>query len=142
MGTTTGKKVAEVAIGTRKGKRMKKETKAFGRYENGFTITFENGLVLSTRFGSMNYCENKSATLEDIDRSGSEPLVSNDAEVAVWRVPRGNTDQFSENGGRNWVTEWQQDIFQDSRDNDVRGWVQIANWLQLLEWCRDHPAEH
>ena len=38
---------------------MDKETKTFGRYDNGFTLKFDNGLVLSTRFGGMNYCENK-----------------------------------------------------------------------------------
>ena len=32
--------------------------KAFGRFDNGFTLTFENGLVLSTRFGPENYCDN------------------------------------------------------------------------------------
>ena len=116
---------------------VNEETKAFGRYDNGFTITFENGLVLSTRFGEMNYCENKSATLEDIGRSGREPLVSNDAEVAVWRDLSASTTDDA----RQWVTEWQQDIFQDSMNNDVRGWVQIKNWLQLLDWCRNWQSE-
>ena len=120
-----------------RGVEVNEETKAFGRYDNGFTITFENGLVLSTRFGEMNYCENKSATLEDIDRSGREPLVSNDAEVAVWRDLSASTADDT----RQWVTEWQRDIFQDSMDSDVRGWVQIKNWLQLLDWCRNWQSE-
>ena len=120
-----------------RGVEVNEETKAFGRYDNGFTITFENGLVLSTRFGEMNYCENKSATLTDIDRSGREPLVSNDAEVAVWRDLSASTADDA----RQWVTEWQRDIFQDSMNNDVRGWVQIKNWLQLLDWCRNWQSE-
>ena len=126
-----------------RGVEVNEETKAFGRYENGFTITFENGLVLSTRFGEMNYCENKSDALGTFaqrtlaDKMADGPLLSDNAEVAVWRN-RGTTKT---NDARQWVTEWQQDIFQDSMDSDVRGWVQIKNWLQLLDWCRNWQSE-
>ncbi len=117
--------------------KTNKETKAFGRYENGFTITFENGLVLSTRFGSMNYCENKSATFDAIETSTApEPLVSDDAKVAVWLA---HTRETADN--RQWVTEWQQDVFHGSTDQDVRGWVRVENWLQLLDWCREWKME-
>jgi len=116
--------------------KTNKETKAFGRYENGFVITFENGLVLSTRFGSMNYCENKSATFGERPHR-PEPLVSDDAEVAVWLA----TPRAGHGDDRQWVTEWQQDIFQDSMEDDVRGWVRIEDWLQLLDWCREWKME-
>jgi len=116
--------------------KTNKETKAFGRYDNGFTITFENGLVLSTRFGSMNYCENKSATFH---RSAArpEPLVSDDVEAAVWLA----SARDGPGDDRQWVTDWQQDIFRSSSEEDVRGWLRIEDWLQLLDWCREWKME-
>ena len=106
--------------------------KAFGRYDNGFTITFENGLVLSTRFGAMNYCENKKSLGDFPNERDGSPLLSDDVEIGVWY----------ENDERNntmpdWVTDWQQDIFNDdSGTDDVRGWVTHSEWLRVVNWCR------
>ena len=117
---------------------MTQKNKTFARYDNGFTLTFENGLVLSTRFGAMNYCENKSGRgPADFakERNGS-PLVSDNAEVAVWlNNSESKTSHF-------WVNGWQEVVF-DVADpyDDVRGNVTMPEWLQIVDWCRAWKPE-
>ena len=116
---------------------MTQENKTFGRYDNGFTLTFENGLMLSTRFGVMNYCENKSAALNAFnkERDGS-PLVSDNAEVAVW------LNNSESKTSHDWVNGWQEVVFDDADPaDDVRGWVTMAEWLQVVDWCRAWKPE-
>ena len=122
---------------TRKNK-VTNEEKAFGRFDNGFTLTFENGLVLSTRFGAMNYCENRSGVLDALAEVDNTPLFSDDAEVAVW-WPRLHAES---NGSHDWVNGWQEVVFDDADPpDDVRGWVTMAEWLQIVDWCRAWKPE-
>ena len=117
---------------------MTNKNKTFGCFHNGFTITFDNGLLLSTRFGSMNYCENKSGVMGKAadDPTKFAPLLSDDVEVAVW-VADDETDM-----DRGWVTEWQTEVFgEDGYVQDVRGYVRIDDWLRLLDWCRNWVRE-
>jgi len=39
---------------------------------------------------------------------------------------------------RDWVNGWQEVVF-DVTDpyNDVRGYVNLAEWLQILDWCKE-----
>lgn len=112
--------------------------KTFGRFDNGFTLTFENGLVLSTRFGPGNYCDNHEMDIS----SHMDNLFSNTVEVGVW-------DSDSREP-RNWVNGWQEAVFDDVREvvfdvvdpyDDVRGYVTMPEWLQILEWCRAWKPE-
>ncbi len=116
---------------------MTEETKAFGSYDNGFTLTFENGLVLSTRFGAMNYCENHSGVLDALaKRHDDTPLFSDNAEVAVW------LNNAESNGSHDWENGWQEVVFGDANpSDDVRGWVTMAEWLQIVDWCRAWKPE-
>ena len=117
--------------------------KAFGRFDNGFTLTFENGLVLSTRFGPGNYCDNHEMNISSQMASESMgSLFSDTVEVGVWDSdPR---------DPRNWVNGWQEAVFDDVREvvfdvvdpyDDVRGYVTMPEWLQILEWCRAWKPE-
>ena len=119
---------------------MDKETKTFGRYDNGFTLKFDNGLVLSTRFGGMNYCENKAqgGVLDYLAREPSDaPLFSDDAEVAVWFGDSTPADNNCE-----WENGWQTAIFGDeSPTDDVRGHIIFSEWLQVVDWCRNWQSE-
>ena len=112
--------------------------KRFGSYDNGFTLKFDNGLVLSTRFGVGNYCENREPTPP---RPKLEPLFSEDCEVAVWDstattfdVEEHETHDWA-TGSRDWVTGWQEAVFNQEAHDDVRGWVSFSDWLRVVEWC-------
>jgi len=112
------------------------KNKAFGSFDNGFTMTFENGLVLSTRFGAMNYCENRGDVLDALAEGDNTPLFSDDAEVAVW------LNNSESETSRDWENGWQEVVF-DTVDpaDDVRGWVTMAEWLQIVDWCRAWKPE-
>lgn len=115
---------------------MTQKNKSFGSFDNGFTMTFENGLVLSTRFGAMNYCENRGDVLDALAEVDNTPLFSDDAEVAVW------LNNSSSNGSHDWENGWQEVVFGDADpSDDVRGWVTMAKWLQIVDWCRTWQAE-
>ena len=120
---------------------MTNKNKSFGSHHNGFTITFDNGLLLSTRFGTMNYCENKSGVMGNIAKtvrnlSHGDSILSDDVEVAVWKTD-GKPDE-----SHDWVTEWQTEVFaENGYVEDVRGYVKIDDWLRLLDWCRDWVSE-
>tara|TARA_Y100000034_G_scaffold12243_1_gene12861 strand:+ start:836 stop:1183 length:348 start_codon:yes stop_codon:yes gene_type:complete len=108
------------------------KNKTFGCFHDGFTITFNNGLLLSTRFGSMNYCENKSGVMGNFAQTSGDPLLSDDVEVAVWKTDRKPDESHD------WVTEWQTEVFDEDGYRDaVRGYVKIDDWLRLLDWCRN-----
>ena len=115
---------------------MTQKNKAFGSFDNGFTMTFENGLVLSTRFGAMNYCENRGDVLDALAEGDNTPLFSDDAEVAVW------LNNSESETSRDWENGWQEVVF-DTVDpaDDVRGWVTMAEWLQIVDWCRAWKPE-
>ena len=113
---------------------MTEETKAFACYENGFTLTFESGLVLSTRFGKFNYCENYQSVVPDWATHANVETpkfsASDTAEIGVWDSAEIDT--------RNWITEWQTAVFGVLEPNDdVRGYVTLAEWLQILAWCKE-----
>ena len=115
---------------------MTQKNKAFGSFDNGFTMTFENGLVLSTRFGAMNYCENRGDVLDALAEGDNTPQFSDDAEVAVW------LNNSESETSRDWENGWQEVVF-DTVDpaDDVRGWVTMAEWLQIVDWCRAWKPE-
>ena len=115
---------------------MIQKNKAFGSFDNGFTMTFENGLVLSTRFGAMNYCENRGDVLDALAEGDNTPLFSDDAEVAVW------LNNSESETSRDWENGWQEVVF-DTVDpaDDVRGWVTMAEWLLIVDWCRAWKPE-
>ena len=112
---------------------MTNKNKTFGSFYNGFTITFDNGLLLSTRFGPMNYCENfAKRDIIAMGKAADDPLFSDDVEVAVWKTD-GKPDE-----SHDWGTEWQTEVFaEDGYVQDVRGYGKIDDWLRLLDWCRN-----
>ena len=106
------------------------EEKAFGSFDNGFTLTFENGLVLSTRFGPGNYCDNHEMNISSLSEFMGN-LFSDTVEVGVWDNAKPDS--------RCWVNGWQEVVF-DVADadpyDDVRGYVTMPEWLQIVDWCR------
>ena len=110
--------------------------KSFGRFDNGFTLTFENGLVLSTRFGAINYCENRAEVLKIPAKVDNTPLFSDNAEVAVW------LNNSEPKTSRDWVNGWQEVVFDVAGlSDDVRGYVTMPEWLQIIDWCRAWEPE-
>ena len=121
---------------------MTENTKAFGCYSNGFTLAFANGLVLSTRFGKSNYCENQQDVSIDFDNFKDEgTIMSNNVEVGVWRSAEEETAE-----DRVWENGWQTAIFGDEEAtrthihqwpcDDVRGWITMSDWLKIVDWCK------
>ena len=122
--------------------------KRFGSYENGFTLKFDNGLVLSTRFGFGNYCENRDNEnySDRLGRSLDRPVFSEDCEVAVWDSSATTDVEEPATTGRceshdwatdsrDWITGWQEAVFNQEVHDDVRGWVSFSDWLKVVEWC-------
>lgn len=90
----------------------------------GFTIDFPNGVCLSTQFGAANYCENKD-NFEDFDVGKYiEYIPCKNVEIAIW-----------DNKGV-WITK---KIL--NHDNDVKGWVEIDEWLDIFDKCRNYKGD-
>tara|TARA_Y100000296_G_scaffold7021_1_gene8411 strand:+ start:4322 stop:4696 length:375 start_codon:yes stop_codon:yes gene_type:complete len=120
-------------------------TKSFNRHDNGFSLRFDNGLVLSTVFGTASYTENKDRPSTSRPR---ESLHSDTVEVAVWDDSYEGLQSSTDASGRvgfnryrPWVTDWIGDIFNADVHDDVRGWVTMNEWLKLVEWCRNWKKE-
>ena len=118
-------------------------TKSFNRHDNGFSLRFDNGLVLSTVFGTGSYTENKDRPSTSQPR---ESLHSDTAEVAVWDDSHGGLQSSTAapdgvHRHRPWVTDWIGDVFNDDVHDDVRGMVTMNEWLKLVEWCRNWKKE-
>jgi len=97
---------------------------------SGFQILFQNGITLSTQFGGGAYCG-----IHDIE-VGSEKLLSRleskDAEIAIFE--NGN------NGG--WLTKQAYlECFDKDIEDDVKGYVELPEWLTLLDWCRTYKPK-
>ena len=99
-----------------------KDKKTFSCNDNGFAITFPNGLTLSTRFGYGNYCENhdNEKQLESF-RQPFLGLQSDNVEVAIIKKDGGFI--AGENG------------------DTVKGYVEIDEWLEVFKWCQNHRSE-
>jgi len=94
----------------------------------GFKITFPNGIVLSTQFGMTNYCENRETYISNKENIQN----SNDAEVAIWH--KDNPDE--------WLTrEMYKDVFGSELCDDVIGYINIAEWLEIFEWCKNYRKQ-
>lgn len=97
-----------------------KDTKTFRTCDNkGFQIKFPNGVILSTQFGWGNYCENRDKPMPDYKLPRPDEMSDN-AEIAIID-PSGK-----------WITA----EFKDTGDV-VLGWVEIDDWLEALDFCRN-----
>ena len=89
----------------------------------GFQITFDNGLTLSTQFGSGNYCDNQLGSTSDplVAVQKHESYKSKTAEIAVM------------NGAGDWKTRETMILAGlDEPCDDVVGWVSVADWAKLV----------
>jgi hypothetical protein len=88
----------------------------------GFHITFPNGLTLSTQFGGGNYCDN-----HDIEIGVKmQNLESQNVEIAIW----------DKEG--TWLTrQAYEEKCNKEIDDDVEGYVEIEEWLEIVDWCRE-----
>ena len=89
--------------------------KNFQSGHNGFWLTFDNGVVLSTQFGCGNYCENRN------ERDFDKKYTSSDAEVAI----------MDENN--NWLTK----EYENNEDNVLAN-VSFDKWLEIVQWCKNY----
>jgi hypothetical protein len=88
-------------------------------FSKGFHITFPNGVTLSTQFGWGNYCENRDMS----SRETPDPLVSKNAEIAIW------------NEKEEWITD---EILKNG--DMVQGYVDIVEWLEIIEKCKNYKG--
>ena len=99
---------------------------AFGRMEHGFCLKFDNGVKLSTMFGQHHFCDNHNSFMESEYFDAKIPLFCDNVEVLVF------------NDKKRALTGWQEDIFgDDDPQDDVRGYVNLTQWLQLVDWCKN-----
>lgn len=53
-------------------------------YNKGFTMAFNNGLVISVQWGVGNYCERKSYTEDILSEMKQYAVQSSNAEIMIW----------------------------------------------------------
>ncbi len=84
-------------------------------WKRGFRVTFENGLILSTGWGTGMYCEMRS-------KRGTSLRSSPDAEIAAW-----------------WHDDAQ--FVKLTEHDDVLGWVKPDEWwrffTEMQTWTKD-----
>jgi len=85
----------------------------FSIFKKGFSLTFENGLCISTRFGGGNYCDNYES-----DFNSKDIPPCKDCEIAILDTLRGDA----------FVTK---EFF--GKDNDVKGYVTFNEWLEIVD---------
>jgi len=83
----------------------------------GFQMTFENGLTISVQWGPMNYCAQRSQAFAPHESEGHRGKVNTsiDAEIAIWDA---------------------KDHWFDFGSDTVKGWVkadEVAHWIYLAE---------
>lgn len=105
------------------------------RRNRGFFIDFDNGLVLSTQFGERNYCQNydnhKSVLYCNNCDNPLYSVSSKDVEIAIFI-------EDDKGGVKKWMT---QKILGDLGD-DVKGYVGLAEWLEILEKVKNWKPEN
>ena len=91
----------------------------------GFHVTFPNGVTLSTQFGSGTYCNNHDFKIGSMQRV--DQLESGNAEIAIW-------DKDGE-----WLTKQAyKETFDEELHDDVKGYVEIMGWYDILNWCHEY----
>jgi len=95
----------------------------------GFSITFPNGIILSTQIGAGNYCESYHNNIIKQSRTpaGELTIKSSNCEIAI-----------IEQKSREWLTGIAMKDLGESRIDDVVGWVELDRWLEYLDWCRNY----
>jgi len=90
----------------------------------GFSLGFENGLVISVQWGSMNYCERKSLNADYNAEMRQNIVQSTTAEIAIW-----DTNSVEQPDGT-YVVNHEFNFGYDC----VKGWCtanEVANWIQI-----------
>lgn len=85
----------------------------------GFTMGFDNGLVISVQWGSMNYCERRSFNPDPHAEMNQEIVQSATAEIAIWNL---DSDWF------------------DFGSDQVKGWCtanEVADWISMVAKAED-----
>ena len=86
----------------------------------GFAITFPNGVTLSTQIGRGNYCDNYNK------ENDKYQTVCCNCEIAIW-----------DSSGA-WITRQMfNDLNIDDTNDDVLGRVEINQWLEIFDWCKN-----
>ena len=99
------------------------ERKTFFTDGNGFQITFDNGLVLSTQFSGFHYCSNRTG----LELKQKESYSSNNAEIAV----------IDSSTGEFITKQAYKEVFNKDLYDDVEGYVNVFDWYKLLTWCKE-----
>lgn len=110
--------------------KMRKIIKAAGGFSTcqnkGFHITFPNGVTLSTQFGGGNYCDNYGEPIGTLNLAEAlKQRWSSNAEIAIFN-------------GDDWLTKKMIKALypKGGYPNDVKGYVDIKEWLKIFDWCR------
>lgn len=91
----------------------------------GFSLGFENGLVISVQWGSMNYCDRKSLNADYNAEMRQNIVQSTTAEIAIW-----DTNSVEQPDGT-YVVNQEFNFGHDS----VKGWCtanEVADWISMV----------
>lgn len=93
----------------------------------GFQMTFQNGMTISVQFGTGNYCERRSFTTSYRgDMDAATPIItSNDAEIAIW-----DKDDHWFNFGNDTVKGW-------CSVDEVVTWIGIVREAKTIDDITD-----
>ena len=97
----------------------------FEVYNNqGFMITFDNGITVSVQFGNANYCDNASIYPKTSDHGRQ----CGNAEIAIWT--RENT----------YVTH-KYLMRKNNGQYDVKGWCTPKEVLDAMAWAKNYKGD-
>lgn len=96
----------------------------------GFTMGFENGLVISVQWGSGAYCERKSLNADPRAEMKQTTVQSSSAEIAIWDA-NGNWFNFGHDTVKGWCTA-----------NQVAYWIWITSLATSLEDLQETVASN
>jgi hypothetical protein len=96
---------------------------------SGFKIKFPNGLVLSTQFGSHNYCDNYTLKTEESSKTRDGGYACDNVEIAVF---------YDDPAKHDWMT---QEVLGENIGDDVKGYVDINEWLEIFEKVKNYKGK-
>ena len=100
----------------------------------GFHLTFSNGVVLSTQFGTKNYCDNYDYPATPIPYSHKAHLEnilnmpgSSNAEIRILSADKVLTNTMLREFKRSF-----------DPDDNVIGNVTFDEWIDIVNWCNNY----
>jgi len=100
----------------------------------GFHLTFSNGVILSTQFGSGNYCDNYDYPFTPKPFSDKAYLkhlfkmpASSNVEIMIFTEDKNLTNVMLKELKKNY-----------DPDDVVMGYVGFDDWIDIVNWCNNY----